>query len=354
MTPLPSSNDRLTRPDVSLIIPFRNEETFLSGTLDSLLAQELDGITGEIILVDGMSADKSLDIARTYSNKSFDKLVFRLLSNPGKTTPKGFNLGIQSTQAPLVGFGGAHSLYPANYFKLAVDLLKTTDAHVVGGGHTRIIPSEPGPIAEAMSCLYESPLGAGVAAYHRLTKPAYVDTVYGGFYQTEVFDKVGCFNEELRKNQDNEFNARVTDAGFKILFHPGLSTVYIQKTSFQAFLKRAFDFGAYHPTTWKANSKSLRLRHVIPALWVIYLAAMSAGSLLGIAPSVLWLPGVAYLALLTLSGFRLAFKRKSLLVGLATIPLFCAYHVAYGTGTLLGLIQLAESKPTASSVNSIE
>jgi glycosyltransferase involved in cell wall biosynthesis len=323
-------------PDLTFVIPLRNEEQFIERTCRSLASQELDGdSTVEVLLLDGMSTDRSAEICRRFEEESAgERVQFRLLSNPEMRTPFGFNRGIEAARAGLIGLGGAHTDYPPRYFAHAIHLMKTVEADVYGGGHTDFIASAPGPLAEAMSCLYQSPMGSGVAPYHRRKTPGYVDTVYGGFYRREVFDRVGMFNTRLAKNQDNELNSRVTAAGMRIYFDPALSTAYVFKTDPRTFFKRAFSFGRYHPTTWRVNRSAFKLRHVIPAGFVVYLLLLVAG-----APLLPWwacIPLALYGVLLVAEGIRLM-ARKSILVGLLAIPLFFGYHVAYGAGTLLGL-----------------
>ncbi len=323
-------------PDVTLVIPFRNEAGFLRRTLESLVAQDLGPFTAEILLVDGASEDSSPTIAREFTERPAGPVVFRLLQNPARRTPFAFNLGIRSAQSPIIGLGGAHTDYPPHYLRRAIELLRTVDASVVGGGHDRYLPAGEGTLAAAMSCLYESPMGAGVAAYHRRVEPGYVDTVYGGLYRREVFERVGYFDEQLIRNQDNEFNARVTSAGFRIYFHPDLSTTYIQKTDPATFFKRGFLFGRYHPTTWRTNPRAFRLRHAVPALFVMYLLLLTLATATGAASPWWWAPLVLYGGMLIAAAVRLM-SRKPPTVGLLTVPLFFLYHLSYGTGTLMGL-----------------
>jgi hypothetical protein len=204
-------------------------------------------------------------------------------------------------------------------------------------------------MSEAMSCLYQSPVGSGIAPYHRLKKPGYVDTVYGGFYRREVFSRVGLFNELLVRNQDNELNSRVTAAGFKIYYDPRLSTTYVQKTDLVSFLRRAFNFGYYHPTTWRVTPVSFKLRHAVPAVWVLYLFFLAIGTLLVDWPLWAFVPAMLYVILLLLSGIYFAIK-KTACVGMITVPLFALYHLLYGLGTLTGLRVLLTPRNLAQTV----
>ena len=326
--------------DVTFVIPFFNEEKYLPATLASLAEQELNQYQAEILLVDGNSTDRSRAVAEDFARANTNESVtFSVLSNPHRRTPAGFNLGIKEASAPIIGFGGAHSHYPKTYLRTAVELLVQDDAGVVGGGQDEFIPSRKGWLAEAMSCLYQSPFGSGVAAYHRRREPGYVDTVYGGFYRRDVFKRIGLFNEELARNQDNELNARVTQAGFKILFHPLLSTTYIFKSDFKTFLKRGFLFGFYHPETWQTNPNAFRWRHIAPLALVVYL--LTALPLFVITKTAFLLAPLAlYLCLLVYSGVTLSLTH-SIPVGLLSMGLFTLYHLSYGLGTLCGFAGVA-------------
>jgi glycosyltransferase involved in cell wall biosynthesis len=215
-------------PDITFVIPFRNEEAFLGQTLGSLADQDLGTLSAEVLLVDGASNDRSREIAQPFLERCDGTLTFYLLDNPSRTTPFGFNIGIAASRSNIVGFGGAHTIYPPSYLRRAAELIEESGADVVGGGFNRFISSVPGTLGLAMSCLYQSRIGAGVAGYLRRSVPGFVDTVYGGFYRRSVFVKVGCFDERLTRNQDNELNSRVKAAGLRIYFHPDLSTSYVR------------------------------------------------------------------------------------------------------------------------------
>ncbi len=328
-------------PDLTFVVPFRNEEKYLRATLETLTAQDMGCYVAEVLLVDGSSEDGSRQIADEFAaSHSTDGLRFRVVDNPERRIPFAFNLGVRLALAPVVGFGGAHSIYPNRFFRTALDVLAKVDSEVVGGGHDRIVPGDTGAVARAMACLYRSPMGSAVAAYHRRTTPGLVDTVYGGFYRREVFDRVGLFDEKLARNQDNELNSRVTAAGLRIHFEPALSISYVQKTDLRTFLRRGVDFGLHHPETWRANWRAFRLRHAVPAMFVAYLLLIAVPALLGLLPLMAAGPLLLYGVLLLGSGLWLA-MREGLVVGLLTIPLFCGYHVAYGLGTVVGILTLA-------------
>ena len=64
MQPAPSDAATLARPEVSVIVPARNEETCLAACLESLTGQQ--GVSFEIIVVDDGSTDRTALIARSF------------------------------------------------------------------------------------------------------------------------------------------------------------------------------------------------------------------------------------------------------------------------------------------------
>lgn len=313
-------------------------------TLSSVVEQDTGEYRVEVLLLDGRSEDRSASIARRYASMSRPgRVELAVVDNEQERTPFAFNKAIGLAKGKIIGFGGAHTEYPTDYFKKALELMARVDAGVVGGGHSDYVAEDPSSVlARAMACLYKSRMGSGVAAYHRRKEPGYVDTVYGGFYRREVFDRIGLFNERLTRNQDNELNARVTSAGMKIYFDPSLRTLYVQKADFKSFIARGYRFGFFHPETWRANPRSFRVRHAAPAVFTIYLLS---GLIISPLFPVLWwycCPMVAYGLLLSAEGVRLM-KTTSLSVGALTVPLFFLYHLSYGIGTLNGVLALAAS-----------
>ncbi|MBE7447189.1 MAG: glycosyltransferase [Planctomycetia bacterium] len=63
-------------PLVSIIIPCRNEEKFISKCLDSIIAQDYPKDRIEVLVVDGKSNDKTRNVLKDYTDKySFIKTL---------------------------------------------------------------------------------------------------------------------------------------------------------------------------------------------------------------------------------------------------------------------------------------
>ena len=66
---------------------------------------------------------------------------------------------------------------------------------------------------EAVALATSSPFGIGGGRFHYSDKEEWVDTVYMGAWPRRVFERIGLFDEELVRDQDDEFNYRLREAG---------------------------------------------------------------------------------------------------------------------------------------------
>src|SRR5256885_15570906 len=100
---------RSSSPFVSVIVPCRNEERHLGRCLESILASDYPCDRMELLVVDGMSSDRTRDIVAEYAGRH---PVIRLLDNPRHIAPCGLNIGIQAARgrvsvrlcAPVISF----------------------------------------------------------------------------------------------------------------------------------------------------------------------------------------------------------------------------------------------------------
>ena len=99
---------------VTIVIPCRNEKKYIRACLDSILANDYPKDKVEILVVDGMSDDKTRAIIERYA-RSYS--FIRILGNPRRITPCALNIGIKNAQGDIVLRSDAHSIYASSYIK---------------------------------------------------------------------------------------------------------------------------------------------------------------------------------------------------------------------------------------------
>ena len=312
-------------PFVSIIIPCRNEEGFIVRCLDTVISQDYPKERMEVFVVDGMSGDKTREIVQNYGQKY---QFIKILDNQKKFTNFAFNLGIRKARGEIVILMGAHAGYEKDYISKCVKYLKEYNADNVGGRMVTLT-QENMICARAISLVLSHSFGVGGAIFRKGSKePRWVDTVFGGCYKKEIFDKVGLFNENLIRSQDMEFNLRLKRAGGKILFVPDIIFYYYPKSNLKDFFLHNIEDGIWAVLPIKFVKIPLRLRHYIPLIFILTL------------PFSIW----PYILASLFFSAQIAIKEKNPRLFLILPLAFGARHLGYGFGSVLGIIKIISHK----------
>ena len=326
---------------VSIIIPCRDEENYIGSCLDSIIAQDFPKEKLEILVIDGMSKDGTRKIVKKYSEKYH---FIKLLENPKKFTPFALNIGVKNARGKIIMRMDTHATYEKDYISKCLKYLKEYDVDNVGG-IIKTLPTKNTFVAKAIAnCLSHH---FGVASGFRLgsREPKLVDTVFGGCYKREVFDKIGLFNENLIRSQDLEFNLRLKKAGGKILLVPEITAYYYPQSNLKDFLIHNFEDGIWATYPLKFVKIPFSLRHYIPLLFVLSL--IGTGFFGIFLPIFFWL----FLFIIGLYFFANLYFSTKIILGekdfryLFLMPIaFAVRHISYGLGSILGLVKLLIEK----------
>jgi succinoglycan biosynthesis protein ExoA len=319
-------------PRVSLIVPMANERPYIRECLDGLESQDYPHERLEILIVDGGSTDGSRAIVNHAASEQPEFL--RVFDNPRRITPVAFNIGIHAATGDLVGIVSAHSVLAGDYVSRCVEYLDRTGADHVGGLVTAIGLT---PVARAIAESTNSPFAVGNSRFHYDTREQYVDSVYMGLYRREVFDRIGLFDEELIRNQDDEFNYRLHSANGRHFQTPRIRSKYYSRATYSQLWRQYFQYGVYKPLVFMKVPGAWRWRHVIPTAFVCVVAV--GGMAAPFVPLVLkaWIGVlVVYGLIMSVGATRVARKHgwRAFPLSFAAFPIL---HVGYGTGFLLGL-----------------
>lgn len=322
-------------PLVSIVIPSRNESRFIGKCLDSILANDYPKDKLDILVIDGMSEDATKSVLKTYMEKfSF----IRVFDNHRKIVPSAMNIGIRHALGRIIIRMDAHNTYNSDYISKCVRYLKEYDVDNVGGIWITL-PGADTVIARSIALALTHPFGAG-NAYYRLgvKKPELVDTVPFGCYKKEVFDRIGLFDEDLIRNQDDEFNARLIKNGGKILLAPDIVSFYHARDSLRKIAKMFFQYGYFKPLVAKKIGKVFTWRQLVPPAFLLSLIAFGALSFVHIFFFYVFL-SIFLIHLICNIFFSASIATKKGIVYMIALPfVFLAIHMSYGWGYLKGII----------------
>ncbi len=328
-----SSSFNAEWPPVTIVIPVRNEVDAITNALAGIHSQDYPGDI-EIVVADGMSDDGTRQVL-----EGFEKVI--VVDNVDRITPAGLNRAIERASGEVIVRCDAHSVFPANYVRRAVEVLQATGADNVGGVQRAFGDR---PMQEAIAAAMSSPIGVGDARFHYGGAPGPVDTVYLGAFPRSVFERVGWFDETLTRNQDYELNIRIRSAGGIVYFDPDLVVDYRPRASLAALWRQYFDYGTWKRQVVSKHPASLRLRQLAPPLLIVGLV-MSAGIALAgwyVPAAVIPAAWVTLLVAGTVWSTVSQRKASSLLFGLAAGTM----HLAWGLGFMTGRSAQPSSKPS--------
>ena len=251
---------------ISIICPIYNEEKYIARCIDSILAQDYPKDDMEVILVDGMSTDGTRKIVADYAAQY---PFIRLVDNSQRIVPPAMNIGIRAAKGDIIIRLDAHAIFPINYFTELVKNLRELKAENVGGV-CRTLPVNDSLECVAIANVLSSNFGMG-NSYFRVgaTEVMEVDTVPFGCFHRELFDRIGYFDEELIRNQDDEFNGRIIKNGGKIYLLPQLVIDYYARDKVSKVYKMFYQYGLFKPLVNKKLGSPATVRQFFPLLFVL-------------------------------------------------------------------------------------
>jgi succinoglycan biosynthesis protein ExoA len=325
---------------VSVIVACRNERKNINNLLDSICRQSLGGAKIEVLIADGMSDDGTRQILELYRRIV---LPLRVIDNPAKIASAGLNAAIREARGDIIIRMDAHSEYAPDYIRRCLEVLNETHADNVGGP---ALTRADGYLARAIAFAYHSRFACGGAKFHDAEYEGYVDTVPYGCWRKSTLERIGIFDENLRRNQDDELNLRIISSGGKIWQSPKLVSWYRPRSRLTELFRQYFQYGFWKVSVIRKHGKPASWRHLIPGMCLVLGVGMLLGALgatligSGWWKSAFVSASAGLAALYFATSIRAAFliARRNGWYFLPVLPIvFATYHLSYGLGFLLGL-----------------
>ncbi len=183
--------------NISVIIPTLNEEKYIENCLKALSLQDYKDF--EIIVVDSNSKDKTVKIAKKYTDK--------VIVTKRKGVSYARNLGAKHANGKILLFLDADTIPSFNLLKEIAKAFRKKD---VVGATCYVFPYPPDELSTFYFIFYNIFSRASLKV-----KPQIAGIVCA--YRKDIFFKVGGFNEKLKILEDFDLSERISKYG-KIKF----------------------------------------------------------------------------------------------------------------------------------------
>jgi glycosyltransferase involved in cell wall biosynthesis len=349
---------------ISVCVIALNEEKAINTILQDIEAQDYDHNNMEVLLVDSGSKDMTRSYMEDFVKRNKEKsesLQFRdvkLLDNPGKVLPCGWNVALGAYQGEAILKVDAHASIPKDFIRKNVETLESGE-DVCGGLRPNVL-DEPTLWKKTLLLAESSMFGASIAPYRNNPGKTYVKSIFHGAYRRKVFDTIGKFNEALVRTEDNEIHYRIRKAGFKICFNPEIISYQQIRSSLRKMIKQKYANGYWIGLTCGVCPQCFSLYHFVPFAFVVAILLSTllcvifggiqagvglAGLALGLYKVIVVLTGVMWAAYWLLAIFMsviavIGARKERNITNVALPFLFFLLHISYGIGTMIGFIKM--------------
>lgn len=318
---------------VSVVIPCRNEVKYITTFIDSVLNQDLGGLTVEVIIADGMSDDGTRDVLKEYCEKHSEVC---LIDNYGKIVSTGLNLAIKKAKGKYIVRMDVHTEYANDYIYQCIQVLEEQGVDNVGGAWCAVGKTY---IQKCIAVAFQSSFSSGGANSHSLLKDGLVDSVYLGCWKREAFAKYGLFDEELVRNQDDELNLRINRNGGKVYQSTKIKSWYYPRTSLKGLFKQYMQYGYWKVRVIQKHKVPASIRHIIPAGFIASLFICGFMSYFFKVALYVLIGLIGLYLIINMIAMLLSCKNKEKIRYMPLLPIvFSMYHLGYGYGFLRGVI----------------
>lgn len=326
---------------LSICIIAYNEEKFLPRLLEDIKMQEYPHEYTEVVLIDGMSQDKTKEIMLGFKAEDNGFYNVQVLDNPKRIQAAGWNVAITNFTGDVLSRIDAHTHVPSDFSRKVMADLETGE-NVVGGKRPCLIESDS-KWAKMLLSAENALFGSSISFSRHSEKKTYVKTMFHATYRREVFDKVGLFNEQLLRTEDNEIHYRIREAGYKLLYDPEIVSYQYARSSLKKMIKQKFSNGFWIGLTLKVCPGCISLYHLVPMAFVLAIVVTSIFAVFGFPWLSLIMWGLYWLFGIVSMIFSIA--KDGFSFAMLLMPfIFLLLHVSYGIGTIGGLLNFTRLK----------
>ncbi len=329
-----------TNPLVATVIPILNEQDSIAACLSSIVNQTISNDQHIIVVLDGGSTDKTIQIIKQFIEENTEGPEIILAKNDGKYVAEARNLAMDLVPNSV------------KYFLEIIGHCTVKEDHIVTllGEMERLESVNEQPIG-ALGCkvssrlgqlelveswvegALSSPFGSGSGQFDNFTGTVQTSVPAFCLHSRAAIEQIGGWDTEFITSQDSDLSMRMIDAGF-LLFKTDLVEVNMTKRkSLKSWAKMGFRYGFWRTRIVRKHPKRFSVREIMPWFGVILTFILVVNS------NAFWyIPVTLYGVVLLLESLRLVLlkRRLSLLLGLP-ICIFLL-HTMFSLGLVYGII----------------
>ncbi|MDE6493978.1 MAG: glycosyltransferase [Bacteroidales bacterium] len=303
----------------SFIIPVYNRPEEVEELLESLSGQSLKNF--EVVVVEDGSTRPCKDVCDRYSSRMEVRYYEKSNSGPGQTR----NYGAERSKGEYLIVLDSDCILPENYLR-AVEAELAREPADAFGGPDRAHPSFT-PVQKAINYAMTSFFTTGGIRGGKKKLDKFYPRSFNMGIRAEVYRTLGGFSK-MRFGEDIDFSIRIFKGGYSCRLFPEAWVWHKRRTDLKKFFRQVHNSGIARINLYKKYPESLKLVHLLPAVFTVGVVLVIAGAVYS-----RWILSLLLLFALAV-GIDASVKNKSLKIGLLSIAASFIQLVGYGTGFL--------------------
>ena len=334
----------------SIIVPVFNRPDEVDELLESLTRQTCRDF--EVVIVEDGSEVRCEDVVQRYANR----LPVRYFEKPNSGPGQSRNYGAERSQGEYLIVLDSDVVLPEGYLAAVDEELTANPCEAFGGpdrAHESFTPVQKS-INYSMTSFFTT---GGIRGGKKKLDKFYPRSFNMGIKKT-LYEELHGFSN-MRFGEDIDFSIRIFKSGARCRLFPEAWVWHKRRTDFRKFFRQVHNSGIARINLYKKYPESLKLVHLLPALFTVGVATLLAIFLtglifagLGLASAhgasgcnmglvvtyfglalmlLALLPPVLYATIILVDS---ALQNRSLRVGLLSIPASFIQLLGYGTGFL--------------------
>ncbi len=301
----------------SVVVPVFNRPDEVNELLESLTKQTLKDF--EVIIVEDGSSIPCKDVCSKYDDRLHIIYIYKENSGPGQSR----NYGAERASGDFLLILDSDVVLPTGYIQAMADELDREDADAFGGPD-RSHPSFTS-VQKAISYSMTSFFTTGGIRGGKKKLDKFYPRSFNMGIRKSVYQKLGGFSK-MRFGEDIDFSIRIFKGGYRCRLFPEAWVWHKRRTDFRKFFRQVYNSGIARINLYKKYPESLKLVHMLPAVFTLGTAMCIIGTVLSIATLI---PLLLYSIIIAIDS---SLRNKSLKVGLLSIPAAFVQLTGYGTG----------------------
>ena len=253
----------------SFIVPVYNRPDEVDELLESLTRQAITDF--EVIVVEDGSAIPCHDVCEKYRGLLNLHYFYKENSGPGQSR----NYGVERAQGDYVLILDSDVVVPPGYLQAVEDELNAHEADAFGGpdaAHPSFTPKQ-----KAISYSMTAFLTTGGIRGGKKKMDKFYPRSFNMGVRRSVSSQLGGFSK-MRFGEDIDFSIRIFDNGYSCRLFPEAWVYHKRRTDFRKFFKQVYNSGIARINLYKKYPSSLKLVHLLPAVFTVgvFLLCLSA------------------------------------------------------------------------------